>query len=137
MRLKSISVFFLTLCVYAHSSATVNNAVYVGSRGIGSPSANSPASTLFFLACGAGALYVYYKLFLSWFKRKKSGEKPQRLYGLGDWAIMLAVFGLLALFASGLTFEILSTFGGKELVGQIWYLVLLGFWGVLVFFDRT
>ena len=54
-----------------------------------------------------------------------------------EMLIMLAVFGLLALFASGLTFEILSTFGGKELVGQIWYLVLLGFWGVLVFFDRT
>ncbi|WP_347006574.1 putative four-helix membrane protein [Acinetobacter dispersus] len=137
MMLKNISAFFLFLTVSIQVGATVNNAIYIASRGTGSPSANSPASTLFFLVCGTGALYVYYKLFLSWFKRKKSGEEPQRLYGLGDWAIMLAVFGLLALFASGLTFEILSTFGGKELVGQIWYLVLLAFWGVLVFLDRT
>ncbi|MGA4854378.1 putative four-helix membrane protein [Acinetobacter haemolyticus] len=137
MRLKNISAFFLTLCVSAQACATVNNTVYVGSRGIGSPSANGPGSTLFFLVFGAGALYVYYKLFLSWIKRKKNGEEPERLYGFGDWAVMLSIFGLLALFASGLLFEILSTFGGKELVQQIWYFVLLGFWGLLVFLYRN
>jgi len=137
MRLKNISVFFLTLCVSAHSSATINNVVYVGSRGIGSPSANSPASTLFFLVCGAGALYVYYKLFLSWFKRKKSGEEPERLYGFTDWATMLAIFALLALFASGLVFVILSLFGGRELVQQTWYIIYPGFMGLLLLLHRT
>ena len=137
MRLKNISVFFLTLCVSAHSSATVNNAVYVGSRGIGSPSANSPASTLFFLVCGAGAIYVYYKLFLSWFERKKSGEEPERLYGFTDWATMLAIFALLALFASGLVFVILSLFGGRELVQQTWYIIYPGFMGLLLLLHRT
>ncbi|UUM28614.1 hypothetical protein NQU59_05790 [Acinetobacter colistiniresistens] len=135
--LKKINALILFLSVSVQVEATVNNAIYIGARGTGSSSANGPASTLFFLVFGAGALYVYYRLFLSWIKRKKNSEEPQRLYGLGDWAIMLAVFGLLALFASGLTFEIMSSFGGKELVAQIWYLVLLGFWGVLVFLDRT
>ena len=137
MRLKNISAFFFTFCVSAQASATVNNAVYMGSRGIGSPSANSPASTLFFLVCGAGALYVYYKLFLSWFKRKKSGEEPERLYGFTDWATMLAIFGLLALFASGLVFVILSLFGGRELVQQTWYFIYPGFLGLLLLLHRS
>ncbi|EPG41647.1 hypothetical protein F907_00519 [Acinetobacter colistiniresistens] len=71
---------------------------YIGSRGTGSPSANGSASTLFFLVCGTGALYVYYKLFLSWIKRKKNSEEPQRLYGLGNnadsvWAVSIVCIG--------------------------------------------
>lgn len=137
MRLKNINAFLLTCCLSVQASATVNNAVYVGSRGIGSPSANSPVSTLFFLVLGTGALYFYYKSFLGWMKRKKNGEEPERLYGFTDWATMLAIFGLLALFASGLIFVILSLFGGRELVQQTWYLIYPGFLGLLLLLHRT
>jgi hypothetical protein len=79
--------------------------------------------------CGAGALYVYYKLFLSWFKRKKSGEEPERLYGFTDWATMLAIFALLALFASGLVFVILSLFGEGSWYNKPGTLFILVLWG--------
>ena len=39
---------------------------------------------------------------------------------------MLFVFALMALFASGLVFEVIGAYGGRELVREIWYWIYLG-----------
>lgn len=115
----------------------VNAVIYTGYRVTSSPSTNSPASSLFMIVLGIGASYFYYRSLKSWIKRKKEGEKPERLYGFSDWGVMLFILALMALFASGLCFEIVGAYGGRELIREIWYWIYLGLFSLLLFLYRT
>ncbi|MFW1841791.1 putative four-helix membrane protein [Acinetobacter pittii] len=131
--LRNFGIFSLLLL----TNFKVNAVIYTGYRVTGSPSSNSPASTLFMIVLGIGASYFYYRSIKNWIKRKKEGEKPEHLYGFSDWGVMLFVFALMALFASGLVFEIVGAYGGRELVREIWYLIYLGLFSFLLFLNRT
>ncbi|MEG2749603.1 MAG: hypothetical protein RR939_09345 [Acinetobacter sp.] len=105
--------------------------VYTGSRA-GSIDANDPLITLVFFLQGIAALYFFYISIRGWVKRKTNGEKPDPLYGT-DWLWALGVYALLSLFACFPIFEILSAYGGKDLVRDTWYIVFLGLFGLLTF----
>ncbi|MEO3357282.1 putative four-helix membrane protein [Acinetobacter haemolyticus] len=107
------------------------------SRFHGSVNPNDPFTTLFFFFVGIGALYFYWISLITWIKRKKVHEEPEPLYGIGDWLIVLGLYAMLSLFACMPVFEILSSIGGKELVRETWYLVFLGFFGLITFLRRT
>lgn len=131
--LRNFGIFLFLLLTNFKVSAVI----YSGYRVTGSPSANSPASTLFMIVLGIGAFYFYYRSIKKWINRKKEGEKPERLYGFSDWGVMLFIFALMALFASGLIFEIVGAYGGRELVVEIWYWIYLGLFSLLLFLYRT
>ncbi|MFY5899886.1 putative four-helix membrane protein [Acinetobacter pittii] len=131
--LKNLGIFLFLFLI----NFKVNAVIYSGYRVTGSPSTNNSASTLFTIVLGIGASYFYYRSIKNWIYRKKEGEKPERLYGLSDWGVMLFVMALMALFASGLVFEIVGAYGGRELVREIWYWVYLGFFSFLLFLYRT
>ncbi|GLG82161.1 putative four-helix membrane protein [Acinetobacter calcoaceticus] len=131
--LRNFGIFLFLLL----TNFKVNAVIYSGYRVTGSPSANSPASTLFMIVLGIGAFYFYYRSIKKWINRKKEGEKPERLYGFSDWGVMLFIFALMALFASGLIFEIVGAYGGRELVVEIWYWIYLGLFSLLLFLYRT
>lgn len=131
MKILWFSLFLLVI------NFQVNAVIYSGYRVTGSPSVNSPASTLFIIILGLGACYFYYRSIKNWIKRKIEGEVPERLYGFSDWAVMLFVFALMALFISCLVFEIVAAYSGKEVIKQIWYWTYLGFFSLILFLDRT
>ncbi|MBU3817719.1 putative four-helix membrane protein [Acinetobacter baumannii] len=131
--LRNLGIFIGLLLI----NFKVNAVIYSGYRVTSSPSTNSPASTLFIIILGIGASYFYYRSIKKWVNRKKAGEKPERLYGLSDWGVMLFVFALMALFASGLVFEIVGAYGGRELVREIWYWIFLGLFSLLLLLYRT
>lgn len=131
--LRNFGIFLFLLL----TNFKVNAVIYSGYRVTGSPSANSPASTLFMIVLGIGAFYFYYRSIKKWINRKTEGEKPERLYGFSDWVVMLFIFALMSLFASGLIFEIVGAYGGRELVVEIWYWIYLGLFSLLLFLYRT
>lgn len=125
--LKNIIAFFILLPLPMQVFAYV----YTGSRA-GSIDANDPLIALVFFLQGLAALYFFYISIRGWVKRKTNGEKPDPLYGT-DWLWALGVYALLSLFACFPIFEILSAYGGKDLVRDTWYIVFLGLFGLLTF----
>jgi len=130
--LKNIIAFFILLPLPMQVFAYV----YTGSRA-GSIDANDPLITLIFFLQGIAALYFFCISIKNWVKRRINGKQPDPLYGATDWLWALGAYALVSMFASFPIFEILSVNGGKELVKATWYIIFLGFFGLLVVLRRT
>ncbi|WP_409360418.1 putative four-helix membrane protein [Acinetobacter lactucae] len=125
-----------TLLILLSISLDGLTAIHMSPR-MGSSSYSGPLDTLILMIVGIGALYFYYKSFLKWFKRKSTGEKPERKLGLDDWGITLGGYLMVSIFACGPIFEILQSVGGYQLVRDTWYIVFIFFFGLLFFLRRT
>lgn len=130
--IKKLSVLLILLSISLHGLA----AIHMSPR-IGSSSYSGPLDIIILMIGGIGALYFYYKSFLKWIKRKSTGKKPERKYGLDDWGITLAGYLLVSIFACAPLFEILQSMGSYQLVRDTWYIVFIFCFGLLLFLRRT
>jgi len=130
--IKKLSTLLILFSISLHGLA----AIHMSPR-VGSSSYSGTFDTLILMIVGIGALYFYYKSFLKWFKRRLTGEKPQRKFGIDDWGITLAGYVLVSIFACGPIFEILQSIGGYQLVRDTWYIVFIFCFGLLFLLRRT